>query len=108
MALVRKGARRIVIDGTAYRWRVRSRPTYLQALAWTPCAFAVELADVPGSTLVVTTDRPHPSNWLGHETSAVLPADVAEAVRIALRKGWTPTMPGSPFRLDRTNEKLTA
>lgn len=34
MALVRKGARRIVVDGTAYRWRLRRRPTYCQGLAW--------------------------------------------------------------------------
>jgi hypothetical protein len=34
MALGRKGARRIVVDGTAYRWRLRRRPTYLQGLAF--------------------------------------------------------------------------
>jgi hypothetical protein len=33
MALVRKEARRIVVDGTAYRWRLRGRPTYFQGLA---------------------------------------------------------------------------
>ncbi|GAB2938560.1 hypothetical protein GCM10027075_43760 [Streptomyces heilongjiangensis] len=58
MALVRKGSRRIVVDGTPYRWRLRGRPTYFQGLAWSPCTFAVEHADTPGA-LVVTIDQPH-------------------------------------------------
>ncbi|MFI1965835.1 hypothetical protein ACH429_17285 [Streptomyces pathocidini] len=100
MTLGRKGSRRIVVDGIAYRWRLRRRPTYFQALAWTPCAYAVEHADVPGTTLVVVTDQPHPSNWFGREAQPVLPSDVAQAIQLALREGWTPTAPGSPFSLD--------
>ncbi|MEU9915292.1 hypothetical protein [Streptomyces sp. NPDC051001] len=100
MALGRKGARRIVVDGTAYRWRSRRRPTCFQALAWTPCAFAVEHADAPGTTLVVTTDQPHPSNWFGREAKPVLPSDVAQTIQRALSEGWTPTAPGSPFHLN--------
>ncbi|MFI8295069.1 hypothetical protein ACIGCZ_03870 [Streptomyces nigra] len=101
MALVRKGSRIIVVDGVAYRWRLRGRPTYFQGLAWSPCTFAVEHADTPGATLVVTTDQPHPSNWLDLEAEPVLPSPVAAAVRLALREGWTPTKPGSPFHLDQ-------
>ncbi|WP_326694380.1 MULTISPECIES: hypothetical protein [unclassified Streptomyces] len=100
MTLGRKGSRRIVVDGTVYRWRLRRRPTYFQALAWTPCTFAVEHADAPGTTLVVTTDHPHPSNWFEREAKPVLPSAVAQTVQLALRKGWTPTAPGSPFHLD--------
>lgn len=100
MALGRKGSRRIVVDGTAYRWRLRRRRTCFQALAWTPCTFAVEHADNRGTTLVVRTDRPHPSNWFGREARPVLPSDVARIIQLALREGWTPTAPGSPFRLD--------
>ncbi|MDH6214923.1 hypothetical protein [Streptomyces pseudovenezuelae] len=100
MALGRKGARRIVVEGTAYRWRLRRRPTYFQALAWTPCTFAVEHADEGGSILVVTTNHPHASNWFGREAKPVLPSDVTQAVQLALREGWTPTEPGSPFHLD--------
>lgn len=100
MALVRKGSRRIVVDGTAYRWRLRRRPTYFQALAWTPCTYAVDHADASGTTLVVTTNQPHPSNWFGREAKPVLPSDVAHAIQLALREGWTPTEPGSPFSVD--------
>ncbi|MDX3241486.1 hypothetical protein [Streptomyces sp. ME18-1-4] len=102
MALVRKGSRRIVVDGTAYRWRLRGRPTYFQGLAWTPCTFAVEHADTPGMTLLVITNQQHPSNWFGHEATPVLPSDVAQAIQLALREGWTPTAPGSPFHLDQS------
>ncbi|WP_405949128.1 hypothetical protein OG588_24165 [Streptomyces prunicolor] len=104
MALTRKGTRHIVVGGTTYRWRLRHKPTYSQALAWSPCTFAVEYAgehaDEPGTTLVVTTDHPHPSNWLCHEPKPVLPSDVAHAIERALREGWTPASPGSPFHLD--------
>ncbi|MFD4556000.1 hypothetical protein ACFWP5_17055 [Streptomyces sp. NPDC058469] len=100
MALSRKGTRPIVVDGTTYRWRLRRRPTYSQALAWTPCTFAVEHADGAGTTLVVTTDHPHPGNWPGREAKPVLPSDVTHAIERALREGWTPTAPGSPFHLD--------
>jgi hypothetical protein len=100
MALGRKGARRIVVDGTAYRWRLRRRPTYFQGLVWTPCTFAVEHADTPGTTLVVTTNQPHLSNWIGREPKPVLPSDVAQAIECALRDGWAPTAPDSSFHLD--------
>ncbi|MFW3473478.1 hypothetical protein ACN24M_19630 [Streptomyces microflavus] len=100
MAMGRKGSRRIVVGGTAYRWRMRRKPTYLQALGWTPCAYAVEQADGPGTTLVVSTDQPHPSNWFGCEAQPVLPSDVARAVQLALCEGWNPSTPGSPFHLD--------
>ncbi len=102
MALVRNGSRRIVVDGTVYRWRLRGRPTYCQGLAWSPCTFAVEHADIPGAALVVTTDQPHPSNWIGREAEPVLPSGVAAAVRLALREGWSPTVPGSAFHLDQS------
>lgn len=99
MALVRKGARRIVVDGTAYRWRLRRRPTYFQGLAWSPCTFAVEHADTPGTTLVVTTNQPHLNNWVGREAEPLLPCDIARAIECALHEGWTPTAPGPSFHL---------
>ncbi|QNE18633.1 hypothetical protein F1D05_12835 [Kribbella qitaiheensis] len=100
MALVKKGSRAIVVDGVMYRWRLRGRPTYSQGLCWSPCTFAVEHAEDPGSTLAVTTNQPHPSNWIGQAPKAVLPSDVARAIRLALERGWTPMNSGSPFALD--------
>lgn len=54
-----------------------------------------------GSRQIVVdgTGRAHPSNWVGRAAEPVLPSDVAAAVRLALRKRWTPTAPGSAFHL---------
>ncbi|WP_052847599.1 hypothetical protein [Streptomyces avicenniae] len=100
MALARRGSRRIVVGGTAYRWLLRRRPTYAQAMCWSPCTFAVVHAETPGATLVVTTGLPHAGNWLGRAAVPVLPSDVARAVELAVARGWEPTAPGPPFRLD--------
>jgi len=72
------------------------------ASPWTPCTFAVGHADSPGpgTTLVVTTDQPHLSNWRGYEGKPILPSAVARAIEQALREGWTPTSRGATFPLD--------
>ncbi|MFC9293858.1 hypothetical protein ACFTWH_08825 [Streptomyces sp. NPDC057011] len=102
MTLVRKGSRLIAVDGTTYRWRLRGRPTYGQSLVMSPLTYAVEHAQASGTTLVITTNQPHPSNWFGTAGSPVLPAQVADGIRTALADGWTPASPGSPFHLDQS------
>lgn len=104
MALNKKGSRRIVVDGSAYRWRLRRRPTYDQGMCWSPCTYAVEHAERPGAVLVVTTDQPHITNWVGRVGNPVRPADVADAIRDARARGWTAELPGSPFHLDRSGD----
>jgi hypothetical protein len=100
LSLAKKGARRIVVDGVPYRWRLRRRPTYSQAMCWSPCTYAVEHADHPGAVLLVTTAHPHPSNWLGQPAAPVRPVDVAYAIGVALRRGWQATLPGRPLLVD--------
>ncbi|WP_299540721.1 hypothetical protein [uncultured Streptomyces sp.] len=102
MALVKKGSRRIVVDGTTYRWRLRGRPTYSQGMAWRPLTFAVEHAETPGTTLVITTNKPHSANWVGTAAVPVLPSEVAASIRAARAVGWVAENPGSPFRLDQS------
>lgn len=92
MTLARKGSRPITIDGTDYRWAVRPKPAYSQGLGST-MTFAVER---PGATLVVDTGRPRPDNWLGLPTEPIRPAEVAEAVRAALARGFAFTAPPAP------------
>ncbi|OLT28724.1 hypothetical protein BJF83_14685 [Nocardiopsis sp. CNR-923] len=95
MALVRKGSRHITVDGTDYRWRVRHKPTYTQGICATPMTFAVELAEEPGQTLVITTQHPHPETWLSVDSpAAVTPAVVAATIRNALAHGWSPESSG--------------
>lgn len=107
MALARKGARRIVVDGVEYRWSVRPKPTYCQGSAWSPMTFAVELVGASGRTLVVSLPWSHPGNWMGAPTGAVRPAMVARVIRLALAQGWRPEAPGSAFTLTLTADSLT-
>ena len=89
------------MDNQAYRWSLRSRPTYAQGLCWTPCRYVVEAYDQPARKLVVTTGQPHPGNWLGRPATPVLPAQVAQAIRAAIQLGWNPSITGAPFHLDQ-------
>ena len=100
MAIGGRGARRIVVHGTAYHWRFRGRPTYCQDMAWSRCTFAVELAEDPGAVLVVSDSRPHPANCFQYDAMPVLPAEVADAIELALAAGWEPARPGRPFPLE--------
>ena len=101
MALTRKGTRPIAVDGVNYRWYVRRKPSYGQALALSNLTVAVAL-DAPsgGSVLLVDVGRPRPDNWMGTAEAAVCPADVARYVRAARAAGWEPSAPGRAFRLN--------
>ena len=87
------------MDGESFRWRVRSRPTYDQAVFEGSMTVAIELASPPGCPLVVDLPRSHPGNWLGDSSPPVTPAEVAALVRQGLRAGWQPTESGSAFKL---------
>ncbi|WP_435108300.1 hypothetical protein [Nocardiopsis synnemataformans] len=109
MTLVRKGTRRITVDGTAYRWRTRKRLTRAQCEQpdGGPMTFVVEGAETPGNPLVVTLGHTRPRGYCrpfrastGPEPEPVTPARVVAAVRGALAEGWRPGDSGGPFRLD--------
>ncbi|WP_199562471.1 hypothetical protein [Micromonospora deserti] len=99
MTLASKGSRRIVVDGVAFRWTVRRRPTYSQANGWSPLTFVAELAEEPGAVLVVSLPYAHPGNWIGYASAPVRPATVAAGIREALTGGWQPAKPGPAFEL---------
>jgi hypothetical protein len=100
MAIAKKGSRRIVVESVPYRWTIRPRPTYVQALAQSPMSFAVELESDGRTTLVVTVDTSRPDNWLGAESCAILPSVVERAIRQALQQGWHPDEKGAPYGLE--------
>jgi hypothetical protein len=102
MAIPKKGSRVIMVDGVAYRWRIRKKPTYHQGLAHGRLTFAVELAQDPGSVLAVATNSPRPDNWFGTPGRTVRPAEVADTIRAARRQGWRPDQPGPAMYMAAT------
>lgn len=107
MAIPRKGSRSIEVNGIAYRWRIRRRPTYSQGVLDSGLILAVDVDDAPQCSLIVEFTRSHPGNWVNQPTAPVTPRDVAEAIRRALAAGWQPFKPGKPFRLDADTEEGT-
>lgn len=99
MAIPKKGSRLIVVDGMAYRWRVRHKPTYSQANGWGGMAVAIERADAKGAALLVQMPQMHPGNWMGAESKPVLPSDVERFIRYALSSGWRSSEQGEAFRV---------
>ena len=98
MALAVKGSRPIVVDGVAYRWKVRRKSSYTQMLGHSNLTFAVERPGVSGQVLMVDTGRIRADAALFPDyDAAVTPSRVAEAIRAALVAGWAPEKPGSPF-----------
>ncbi|MFE7531214.1 hypothetical protein ACFU7Y_36715 [Kitasatospora sp. NPDC057542] len=98
MALAKKGSRRIVVDGVAYRWRV-SRQHWCCDYEGSTLGYAVEDATAPGTTLVVDTGRPTLRTPDAVPAHVVMPREVAAGIRCARSKGWTPGAGGSPFKL---------
>ncbi len=104
----KKGSRLITVDGAAFRWQVRHKPTYRQGNDWTPLRFAVERAEAPAGVLLVSLPCARPDNWLGERTIAVRPALVAGCIRRAVDQGWNPAQAGSPFPLTVAEDELPA
>lgn len=98
MAARKTGSRRLVVDGVAYRWRIRRRATYSQAdYGVGTLHVAVESTEQPGTVLVLHPARPHPAHWSTGRVDPVRPSDVAGWVREALAAGWVPSRLGPQF-----------
>ena len=106
MALARKGSRSLTVDGIAYRWSVRRKPTYCQEMCWSNLSFAVEAASAGLCTLHVITQATRADSVADLSSTAdmtVTPALVAHCIRQALEQGWQPLQPGSAFELRLTS-----
>jgi hypothetical protein len=108
MSIPRKQSRVLCVGGSRYRWRVRNRPTYAQALAEKGIVLAIQSADTAdGAVLLATLPAYHPSNWLDLPNCSVTPALVAKTIEQALTAGWTPHCPGRQFQFDVYNSTST-
>lgn len=97
MTIPKKGSRQIVVDGECYRWYIRRKPTYCQALMQTQLTLTVEHLTHPGTTLIAELPQPHPSHWMNHPVVPVLPSDVERIIRLGIAKGWQPPKDGGSF-----------
>ena len=103
MALAQKGSRNLVVDGIAYRWSVRRKPTYCQEMGWGPMTFAIAAVSSGFCLLHVQTSAMRPDSismpGASDKAVAITPALVARSIRLALQQGWQPYKPGSAFEL---------
>jgi len=98
MTIPRKGSRKVIVDGEAYRWLVRRKATYSQVdYGNGKIHVAVEHVEKHGTTLLVQTNHPHPQDWATEHVVPVTPADIATWIQIAITNGWCPKEPGATF-----------
>jgi hypothetical protein len=106
MAIPKSGSRKIVVDGVAYRWRVRPRATINITDYGGPLTFAAERDGVNGGILVAAL----PQNRVYWEDESgevpATPRQVADVIRRAIRAGWKAELPGSPFQFDAADPSL--
>jgi hypothetical protein len=81
---MRKTLRRIVVDGQPFQW----------LLPWNSLEFGtVHLSVFAEKRTQPLRIDPYPWNF------EIRPATIANAIRFALRNGWTPAVPGPDFHI---------
>jgi hypothetical protein len=106
MTIPRTGSRQVVVDGVAYRWRVRSRPTYDQALAQSGLTVAIQISDGSGRALHLRIPAARVDNWLHAPGYVVMPRDIERWIRFAISQGWVPTANGPPLSVQVPADQL--
>lgn len=99
MTLPQKYSRKICIDGIDYRWVVRDRSTYMQAVCMSSLRVSVERVDAPYCTLSLVLPAVRADNWLLFPGYIVKPNDLSRWIPKALSAGWAPHRPGPAFEL---------
>ena len=97
MAIPQKGSRKIIVDEVSYRWYVRHKPTYLQAISNTGMTFSVQQSQKKTGLLVVKLKVSRPDNWICRNKFAIQPSLVTQIIRHALAQGWQPNQTGTSF-----------
>ncbi|WP_171472256.1 hypothetical protein [Frigoriglobus tundricola] len=99
MAISKKYSRRIVVDGVAYRWRIPPEVEYDQTAHDGHLIVNVWPEKGAGQTLRLYGGL-HPMRERATASVVITPRRVADAIRAALRAGWTPMTSNQLFRLD--------
>ena len=95
MSLPRKNLRAVEVDGIAYEWLIRKKPTYSQAAFNSSMIVAIQKAEEERPcVLVADLQVKRPDNWISPHQTAVKPAMVRNLISKALESGWQPTSGG--------------
>lgn len=106
MAIPKKGSRKIIVNRENYRWRVRQKTNYWNLLSGDGLAFAVEHEKGNNVLHVNLQGFGHFQSWATHlRTLVITPAIVAQAIEVALQKGWKPEQKGSAFEVTLTQDE---
>jgi hypothetical protein len=101
MAIPKKGTRKITVGNATYLWLIRRKATYNQTDYGIGCIHvAVEHAEVPGTTLVIYTDKGHPKDYGTGKVIPVTPSDVSEWIIQAKDLGWQPEIKGPQLSVE--------
>ena len=104
MAIPKKGSRKIVVDGVEYRWRVRWKPSYSQAIGETNLTAAIELYENPQSILSITFPWVRYDAWIGAAEHPITPKLIENCVLNALVQGWKPDQKDKAFKIQHKNQ----
>ena len=104
MAIPKKGSRKITVDGTDYRWTIRRKPSYGQAIEESMLTAAIELFENPGSLLLVTFPFPRPDSWVSNDGRAVTPTAIERSIKKSIEAGWKPAQCSPNFNLDASKD----
>jgi len=108
MTIRQKNSRKICVDGVDYRWAVRDRPTYAQAVGMSNLSIAVERSDAPNCVVRIVLPAARQDNWLLAPGYIVKPSDLSRWIRKALASGWLPSRKGPGFELRLAESDLNA
>ena len=93
MSLPRKGLRSVEVDGIAYEWSIRKKPTYSQAALNTSMIVAIQMAEEERPcVLVAVLQVTRPDNWISPHQTAIRPAVIRNLISSALKSGWQPAI----------------
>jgi len=80
MSITKKGSRKITVNETEYRWSIRRKPTYAEAVDDYNLSAVVELYDNPRSKLMITFPFVRPDSWISPNKNAVKPSDIEDCI----------------------------
>lgn len=97
MSIPRKGSRRIIVNGQTYLWYIRRKIGYWHEFFGGSLLVGIERIDpVSRQTLQFNAGYGR-HDAVHHYATVVTPRIVEAAIQHALKTGWKPHLPGSPF-----------